>query len=403
MGLGKKTIMIFGAGINQIELIREAKKLDIITVVIDPSDNPPGKAESDYFYAVPGNDYETTIAIALNHKINGIATGQMEKPLRLMAKLAAEIGLNFHDELVIEKTLNKWLMKKTFLNHNIPCAKGIILNREEELTLERISNLKFPLIIKPVDAFSSRGVYKADSFIELKYFRNDSRNYSSIGSVIIEEFIEGKEYSIESITYQGDTHIIQFTEKIITPYPNTIEMGHLQPADLTDTEKNQITQLIKNAITALGIDNSASHAEVILNNAGPQILEIAARLGGDFISSYLTKSSTGISMDKAAVQIALGEKPDLARTTYSFAYIKYFHLPEGSIVESINSINIKNPNKELVFFKIFAKPGDNIPKLSHSAQRTGCVLVKGENSEKVIALANYYESIVKGMIQLKTS
>ena len=391
--------MIFGAGINQLELIREARKMEVTTIVIDPSENPPGKKEADLYYQVPGNDYETTREIALKHNIDGIVTGQMEKPLRLMAKLAAELGLSFHSEAVIEKSLNKWLMKQAFLKDGIPCARGVILKKDQELTKDVLHELDFPVIIKPVDAFSSRGVYKAESFEELKAYRNDTINYASDGNIIIEEFLAGKEFSIESITFEGKTEIIQFTEKFITPYPNTVEMGHLQPADLTDKECDQISMLVKKAIIALEIDHSASHAEVILTNDGPKMVEIGARLGGDFIASYLTKASTGISMDKAAVQIALGIKPDLAKAENAFSYIKYFHLPEGAKIKTATIPDELKTMEGMVFSAIFGQPGDIIPKLNHSAQRTGCILVKAESREWVIQLAEKYEDILTRNIQ----
>ena len=114
---GTKTIMIFGAGINQLELIREAKAMGVLTVVIDPQKDPPGKAESDFFYRVDGNDYETTKAIALRHNVNGIVTGQMERPMRLMARLAQDLGYIFHAPAVVERSLDKWLMKIAFMEH----------------------------------------------------------------------------------------------------------------------------------------------------------------------------------------------------------------------------------------------------------------------------------------------
>ena len=168
----KKTILIFGAGINQLELIREAKKLGIITVVIDPANNPPGKPEADFYYQVVGNDYNKTKEIAILHKVDGIVTGQMEKPMRIMAKLAREMGYIFHSEEVVENSLNKAKMKQCFVKAGVPCANAIVFKKEEPITEKNLFGLEFPLIIKPVDAFSSRGVLKVNNFNELLKFEN---------------------------------------------------------------------------------------------------------------------------------------------------------------------------------------------------------------------------------------
>lgn len=378
-----KTILIFGAGINQLELIREAKILGIQTIVIDPSENPPGKEEADYYYQVEGKDYDTTKAIALKHKVDGIVTGQMEKPMRLMAKLAQELGFIFHSPEVVETSLNKVLMKQAFMGNNVPCAKGVAFKDGEKIKEEKIKGFTYPLIIKPADAFSSRGVMKVFSFKELKGYEEETRSYSLQSTIIVEEFLEGREFSAESITYRGKTTVIQVTEKFISPYPYTVEMGHLQPARITSEERATIESVVKKAIAAIGINNSASHAEVMLTKEGVFMIEIGARLGGDFISSYLTKASTGISMDKASVQVALGIEPDLVHKFSRYSMIEYLKLEEGKTIKRLPDKKLIEEMEGHVFSYYFLKEGDVIPKIMHSAQRPMCILFEGNNEKSL--------------------
>jgi biotin carboxylase len=384
--LNYKTIMIFGAGINQLELIKSAREMKITSVVLDTVLDPPGKALADFFYRVDGTDYETTKSIALKHKVNGIVTGQMEKPMRLMAQLAQELGFIFHSPEVVEKSLDKWLMKSEFMKHSVPCAKGILLKSEEVLDKEKIEDINYPVIIKPRDAFSSRGVYKTDNFEELLKFLNESRSYASNGDVIIEEFLEGKEYSVETITWYGETTIIQYTEKIITPYPNTVEMGHIQPADLTEYQREDIRKVVISGIKALRIDNSAAHCEVMLTIDGPKIIEIGARLGGDFISSYLTKASTGISMDKAAVQVALGEQPEINFIKEKYSMIRFIELPVGKTVQQILPVDALYKVPGLVFNWIYVSMGTIIEPIVHSALRPACFIIKADTRHDLLKL-----------------
>ena len=141
---------------------------------------------------------------------------------------------------------------------------------------------------------------------------------------MLKNLLEGKEYSIESITFEGQTHIIQYTEKIITDYPYTVEMGHIQPAELDDKQKTEIDEIVKKAIEALELDNCAAHTELMMTRIGPKIIEIGARLGGDYISSYLTLHSTGVNMDAAVADIAMGNKPDNCKNSRSlFGHILF--------------------------------------------------------------------------------
>ncbi len=383
----KKSILIFGGGLNQYLLIKAVKDLNLISVVIDPIPDAFGKEIADFFYVIDGKDYETTKKVALKHNVSALVTTQMEKPLRLMSKLAKELHLQFHSPEVVERSLNKWFMKQRFLTNKIPCASGKLFLDNREIREKDLDNLSFPLIMKPIDATSSQGVYKINNFNEVKKYENSTRKFSRNNGLIIEEFLDGPEYSIESITYRGHTTICQFTEKFITPFPNTVEMGHLQPADLTFEQKKEIENLVIAAINAIGIDNSASHTEVKLTKRGAKVVEIGARGGGDFISSYLILTSTGINMDKAIIKVALGESPDLLPKCSEYAFIKYFDLPVGKRVVRINNLSEILNKEDIVFANISVKPGDIIEKITESKKRPGFIIVKGETREKVLNVA----------------
>jgi len=396
----KKNILIFGAGLNQLTLIDATKELGLTSIVIDPFDDAPGKNLADYFYRVDGNDYETTKKIAIQHNVAGIVTSQMEKPMRLMAKLAQDLNFIFHAPNVVEKSLDKWLMKQSFLNNNVPCANGILVDGEKYITSDQLVNFRFPLIIKPKAATSSQGVYKVNNLEEINNYKNVTEKFSANSEVIIEEFLEGPEFSVEAITYCGKTNIVQITEKFITPFPRTVEMGHLQPAELNAEQKKEIYKVVIEAINSIGIDNSASHTEVKLTQDGPKIVEIGARLGGDYISSYLTLHSCGVNMDKAAIQVALGEEPDLTPTLKQCSYIKYFELPVGKKVKKIEKWTDILETEDVVFANIAVREGDIIEEITESKKRPGFVIVKGFSRTDVIDKAVFFEEKLKQKIIL---
>ena len=399
MARGFKSVMIFGAGINQLELIREAKALGLVTVVIDPQDEPPGKAEADHFFRIDGNDYDSTKAVALENNVSGIVTGQMEKPLRLMAHLARELGFVFNSPEVTERCIDKWLMKEALTANHVPCARGVLLKPGEQIRLP--DTIGYPVIIKPRDAFSSRGVYKCEDQKDVEKHLKESSAFSSTGDVIIEEFLQGREYSVEALTWNGETTIVQFTEKFITPYPRTVELGHLQPAGLDIAKRMEVSAIVMKALKALGVMNSASHTEVMVTDKGPYIIEVGARLGGDFIGSYLTRSSTGMSMDRAAVEIAMGFKPSHTLSFRAFSMIKYLEMPEGRIVEEVLPYDDILAMPGVVFATLFVKPGDIIRPVSHSALRPGCIVAEADTRGEVRARTERYAALLEKKIILK--
>lgn len=391
--------MIFGAGLNQLELIREAKGLGLVTVVVDPQEDPPGRVEADHFCRIDGKDYEATKAAAIKYGVSGIVTGQMEKPLRMMARLAQEMGFVSNSPEVTERCLDKWLMKEALMAYRVPCARGLLLRPGEEVRLPE--GVSYPVIIKPRDAFSSRGVYKCEDRSTVEKYIDESRSFSSTGDVIIEEFLSGKEYSVEALTWNGETTVVQFTEKFITPYPKTVEIGHLQPAGLDIATRMEVSAVVRRALKALGVMNSASHTEVMVTEKGSFIIEIGARLGGDFIGSYLTRSSSGMSMDRAAVEIAMGVKPSRTPSFRACSMIKYLELPEGRSVEAVLPFDDILAMPGAVFAALFVKPGDIIKPVSHSALRPGCIIAEADTKGQVKARAEKYATLLAKKIVLK--
>lgn len=383
----QKTVMVFGAGINQLTLIQAVKDLGYRSLVVDPASNPPGKEIADVFERIAKDDYEATKEAAVKYNVSGIVTGQMENPLRLMARLAQELGYIFHSPEVIERATNKFLMKQAFQQHGIPCAGGRMYKDAKILSQEELDGFSYPVVIKPLSAFSSRGVYKIDSYQDYLDKIEATLSFSNDGCYLIEEFIYGPEYSVETITYQGISKIIQFTEKLITPYPTTVEIGHIQPADLSEAQKSEIAEVIKAAFKALNIDNSGAHAELKLTSRGPVVIEIGARMGGDFISSYLVRESTGINMEREAVKVALGIEPDLSYGFQAAAAIMYLILPPGAYIEKVHDSHYQNDDGRLVMSHLSVFSGDVVESVTDSSKRSGWVIVKGRNCFDVLQSA----------------
>lgn len=396
----KKKVLIFGAGINQLTLIQACNNLGYKSVVIDPNFNAPGKLIADKFVVVDPQDYIRTLEVAQSSNVDGIATSQMENPLRLMAKLAKELNVIFSTPESIEKGLNKFMMKKEFIKHNVPHAKGIHFTDKKELFSNRLNDFKFPLIIKPVDAHSSRGVYKVDSIDDINQYIDETMSFSKAGDFLIEEFVDGPEYSVESVTYRGKTTVIQYTEKIITPFPNVVELGHLQPAELSESEKHLIDQAVGSAIEAIGIDNTVSHTEVKLTKKGPVVIEIGPRMGGDFISSFLVLHSCGVNLDEATIQMSLGRHPDINPSKNQYSIIKYLELEPEKVVHRIGNWKQVLDLPGVVFADVNIREGEIIQRITDSAKRPGFVIVEGDSKNAINELSDTYLQQLKDVIML---
>lgn len=304
----------------------------------------------------------------------------MEKPLLMMAEIAEKYNFPFPTVDSVRNARNKYLMKNCFLENGVPCAKGILIIDNGELGSIDVNNIGYPCIMKPADAFSSRGVYVVNSKEEIKNNWQTTSNFSSDGSVIIEEFLKGDEVSVEGVIYDNQTKIIQITDKLITEYPYTVELGHFQPSKYSETHFDKIFSIVKSGNKSLGLNNCAFHAELKIDDNSIKIVEIGARLGGDFITSHLVPLSTGVNIEGIAIDISLGNRPSIESGFSEGSAIVYLDLPEGKIRE-IGNIDKLYKDESIKKIKLFVNEGDRVKKIKDSSDRSGYVIVQGKTAE----------------------
>lgn len=392
--MDKRAIMIFGVGELQKSIIEKAKHKELFVVGIDPCVNAICKEDVDAFEVVDGNDFQTTILIAKKYNISAIATAATDKPLVMMAKVAKQLGLPFYSEETALISTDKYLMKQKFQETGIPCSRGGLTTIDEE------KGIIYPVIIKPRDNSGSRGVKFCENRINLRRAIIEASKYTHKSSVLMEEFIEGKEYSVESLHYNGKSHIIQFTEKKTTPFPYNVELGHIQPADLSELQKYKIHDIIDQIGKSFKFENCASHTELKINDRGIFIIETSPRLGGDYITSVLTPLSTGVNMEDELLNISLGEKININQKGNKSAGICFFSFPSG-VVKNIDSEISDVINWEhIVDFKLAIQEGDTVRQITSSLNRYGHFIVKAKDKESLVRIITEYENKIRKMIFL---
>lgn len=175
---------------------------------------------------------------------------------------------------------------------------------------DRVVPEKFPVIVKPTDRSGSRAITKVYTQEDLERAITQAAEQSFENRAIVEEYIEGAEYSVETISYKGEHTCLAVTKKFTTGSPHYIETGHLQPAPVSEEMYGKIQDTVFRALDALEIRNGAGHSELRIDKAGNiRIIEIGSRMGGDCIGSDLVPLSTGQDFVAMAVDTAAGKPP----------------------------------------------------------------------------------------------
>lgn len=389
----KKAVLVFGVGPLQESIIKRAKLMGLFTVGIDPVASATCRNTVDSFEVVGGQDYEGTCAVVEKYGIDAIVTAATDKPLVMMARIAEKYGFPFYSVETAQWSTDKFQMKQRFMEGGVPCAKGRLVKSVEET-----ADMEFPVIVKPRDNSGSRGVKLCRSKEELAASMSEAFEVSKLDTVLVEEYIEGSEYSIEGLHYDGKAEVIQFTEKKTTEFPYNVELGHKQPANLTDGQKDSIREIVSKIGKALKFENCPSHTELKINERGIYVIETSPRLGGDYITSTLVPLSTGINMEDDLLRIALGEKIEIKPFHKQYSGVHFFAFDEGSVVKHIpNAEAILNwPN--VVDFSFNLKEGEKVNRITSSLNRYGHLTLIADSRESIDQAFEKYDKAIKEIL-----
>ena len=256
----------------------------------------------------------------------------------------------------------------------------------------------FPVIVKPRDNSGSRGVKLCRDKNELEISINEALENSKLDTVLVEEFIEGPEYSIESLHHDGKSEVIQFTEKKTTEFPYNVELGHIQPANISNENKQKIREIIAKIGKALNFVNCPSHTELKINDRGIFVIETSPRLGGDYITSTLTPLSTGVNLEDELLKISLGEVINPTPKAVQYSGVRFFAFEEGSLIKHVPNEEFVKEWPHVVDFSFNLKEGEMVNRITSSLNRYGHLTLIAGNRESIEDAFEKYEKAIKEQI-----
>lgn len=383
-----KKIMILGASILQLPAIEKAKKMGIEVIAVDMNPNAVGfQVEEIRKEIISTIDTSKILETAKAYKIDGIMTLASDMPMRSVAVVAKEMGLVGITEETALKATNKAAMRETLKIYGVPIPKFYRVNKKEEFiaAVEYFKKKNLKCIVKPADNSGSRGVALLSDVQNVNVAFEYSKKYSRSGDIVVEEYMEGPEVSVETISIDGVCHVIQITDKLTTGAPYFVEMGHNEPSMLSEDVKEKISKVACAAVAAIGIENGPAHTEIKVTQDGPKIVELGARLGGDNITTHLVPLSTGVDMVECCIRIALGEMPDLEKKENKGAAIRYLKTNCGEIVE-ITGIDEAKMIKGVKQVSVIPNVGEQVKEIKSSVDRVGFVIAQDETPEQAIKI-----------------
>ena len=347
----KKKLAIIGASYLQLPLVERAKKMGIETHCFAWSEGAVCKEIADFFHPISILEKEAILQKCIEIEIDGITTIATDMAVPTICYVAEKMNLisNTYNSSII--STNKSDMRKAFEKGNCSIPKFI----EVTNCINNLEGFKFPLIVKPIDRSGSRGVTKVHYENDLSEAINYAINDSFSKKAIVEEYIEGVEVSVETISWKGQHTILTITDKVTTGPPHFVELAHHQPSSLSNEIQEKIESETIKCLNALNINFGAGHSEFKITPDGEVfVIEVGARMGGDFIGSHLVELSTGYDFLQGVINISLGkyEAPILESNNFSGVYflcketehiLPYFSQENNFVIQKeIQNSNLKN-------------------------------------------------------------
>lgn len=301
--------LVIAGGLPQIELIKQLKKRGIEALLADGSPTAVARPFADKFFHVDVFDIEVIKKISSEEGVDFLITVCADQVLLVVAQVSEMLGLPCYIDYETGKNVSdKIRMKRIFKEAGVPTTDYVEI---ESLDFDVIKHLKYPLVVKPIDAYSSKGVRKAENANELKQYYEEAQQIGRSGRVIVEEFFKGDEISVDAFVVNGKAKILNITnsEKVKDKDRFVIFRGRY-PAKVTSSVMAQIEEVSQRIADGFGLVNSPLLVQLLANNDCVSVLEFCARTGGN-MKYLLIKYSSGVDVIGATLDITLGKSPDL--------------------------------------------------------------------------------------------
>lgn len=365
-----KKLVIIGANDFQNQLILKAKSLGYETYVFAWEEGAVGKENADHFYPISIVDKEEILQICKEIKPDGVCSIASDLASITVNYVAEGLGLPCNSMQYSKIQTNKYAMRKALMDAGVPCPKFVLA--DVNFDTNELKDFRFPIIVKPTDRSGSRNIMKLESLDGVEKAIAEACETSFEKKAIIEEYIFGNEYSMETISQNGIHHYLATTKKYTTGAPNFIETAHKQPSDLSDEINQKAIDVIMKALDALHVENSAGHSEFRVDDDGNvNIIEIGARMGGDCIGSDLVYLSTGHDFMKMVIDVALGNNVELNQTPTNRDVEIHFLFTQEDL-DNLEEFKKLNADK---IYRISDIEYENLGKTVDSGSRLGYYIV----------------------------
>ena len=376
--------LVVAGSISQAALIQELKSRGIYTILADRNPKAVAVSYADAFYPVSAMDEEGIYQLALREKVDLVLTACADQVLLITAKVSERLGLpSYIDYHTAQLVSDKQYMKDIFVRNHIPTAKHVVMGIFDQ---EKVKNFQFPLIVKPVDSYSSRGVRKVLNHDEMMKAFYEAVEISRTKTAIVEEFCVGEELTIDVYVENGKAHVLATSINDKIPDKDRFVIFRTKnPAPLSDEINALVQDTAQRIADAFHLKDSPMLIQAICDGKSISVIEFCARTGG-CIKYRLIKKVSGFDVIKAVVDLTIGIKPHVEELVAENKYVSntFLYCKPGVFDHAEGFEELKREGIISEYY-IFASKGSVFDTITCSGDRVGGFTVQADDLQELQA------------------
>jgi biotin carboxylase len=389
----KKKLHILGAGAWQVPSIMLAKSLGYEVLVCDMFQDRPGYALADFHEVVDISDAEAILAVAKRHEIDGILCDTTDVGVTTAAYVAERLALPGIGYEVARRFCNKYLMRQAVAVAGLQPTRFKLIHSVEQAH-SFAEDIGYPLVIKPVDNQSSRGVHVVRNARTVSAAWEDANQFSRRGGVMVEEFLPGVEVTVEGFCLDYRYYTLAISDKQHFAHRPEVASRLTYPPAMSDKVVDRIRTFNAAVVQALGLKTGVTHAEYMVDGDQVRLVEIAARGGGTRIFSHIAPFVSGIDVPSLYMRFCMGEPiqaPSMAESRA--ANLEFFNFPGGK-VKAVHGLDTALAFPGVCEVMLEFKVGDVLQPPTDDRSRPGFMLVTGASRAEVLSISERVRNTV---------
>lgn len=375
----------------QVDLIRRAHQLGLETIVADVDPACPGRAFADQFIEIDTSDGAAMVNVAHRYGVQMVLADQSDRVVPIAALINERLALPGLRPDVAERVTDKSVMRRALAGIvHMPAFAEVADVADATEFAEKTG---YPVVLKPKRAQSSIGVLKANTVDELKHAYPQTAAASTDGFILVEQFVDGLEVTVEAFSVEGRCTVLAISEKVHYPFNDCLARRLSYPPRLDRQMLGRLRDVAVAVVESVGLQDGLSHAEYRLVDGTPYLIEVAARGGGSGIASRIIPHVSGVDVYALLIRRLQGEKITVSPSTARAAILEFFDFPGGRVaaIEGMEQARREGLADELdLRFQV----GDTILQPVDDRSRPGYALLLGDTRDEVDARRRRLEELI---------